>query len=458
MDLELLRKYDRPGPRYTSYPTAVEFHEGYAAADYVRHLKEADQASDKPLSLYVHFPFCSVRCHFCGCNVVIAREHDVSVKYLDYVAREIDMLAAHMPNRRRLTQYHWGGGTPTYQSVEEMRALHGKVTEHFTIDPDAEVAVEVDPRITTAEQLEALKEMGFNRMSLGVQDFTPEVQEAIGRHQTEEQTTDLYRKCRDLGFESVNLDLVYGLPAQRPETFSTSLDVVLGLRPDRVALYSYAHLPKMRPNQKRIEPALLPTAEVKLQLLGTAMEKFEEAGYARIGMDHFALPEDELFRAVANRTLHRNFMGYTVRMGSDLVGVGISAIGDVTNSFAQNERKLNRYYSALDEGRFPIERGYELDKDDVIRRAVILGLMCNFHVERAAVEERFGIDFGEYFATELAELTAPDGPQEHGFVEVHPDRLEVVGDGQMFVRNVSMVFDRYMREKHRDNPIFSRTV
>ncbi|HEX5041677.1 MAG TPA: oxygen-independent coproporphyrinogen III oxidase [Candidatus Polarisedimenticolaceae bacterium] len=456
--MELLRRYDRPGPRYTSYPTAVEFNEGYDEAEYRRRLALANREADKPLSLYVHLPFCSQRCTFCGCNVVISRKHDISANYLDYLHREIDLLAEQLPERRRVSQYHWGGGTPTYQTVAEMRALHGKLTSHFQLEPDAEVALEVDPRVTTREQMEALREMGFNRLSMGVQDFTPDVQAAVNRNQSEEQTRVLYEMARAMGFHSVNMDLIYGLPRQTPESFARAIDTLLGMRPDRVAVYSFALVPWIKAQQKYIDPRELPAPETKLRLFCIAREKFLTAGYVAIGMDHFALPEDELARAIENRTLHRNFMGYTVKMGADMVGLGVSAIGDVAGSFAQNVKKLSQYYAALEGGRFPIERGYSLDEDDKLRRDVITRLMCTFHLDIPEIEERHRIHFQRYFAQDLAALAAPDGPVAHGFLEIHRDRLEVVGDGRLFVRNVCMAFDRYLRAKNLEKPTFSRTI
>jgi oxygen-independent coproporphyrinogen III oxidase len=456
--LELLKKYDRPGPRYTSYPTAVEFNEGYGEADYRASLAAANAAAGEPLSLYVHLPFCEERCAFCGCNVVITRKHEVAAKYLRYLHREIDALAAQLPARRRLSQYHWGGGTPTYLSPGEMEALQRKVLEHFRVDDDAEIAIETDPRVTTKEQVNLLKALGFNRISMGVQDFTPEVQHAIHRNQTERVTREHFEYCRKLGFHSINLDLIYGLPLQTPEAFDRTMDSVLDLKPDRVAVYSYAYIPWIKANQKRIDRSKLPAPEAKLHLFCVARERFLSAGYVQIGMDHFALPDDELATAVRDRRLFRNFMGYTVKMGSDMLGVGVSSIGDVRGAFVQNAKKLSAYYEAIDASRFPVERGYRLDRDDRIRRDVITRLMCNFYLDRTEVERAFGIDFARYFEAELGELAAPDGPVSHGFLEVHEDRLEVVGNGRLFVRNIAMVFDRYLRAKKGDKPVFSRTV
>lgn len=456
--VELLRKYDRPGPRYTSYPTAVEFSESFTERDYRDHLAAANRAAGEPLSLYVHLPFCEERCSFCGCNVVVTKKHHVAAGYLQYLHREIDMLAACLPDRRRVSQYHWGGGTPTYLSVEEIAALHRKIESHFEIEPDGEIAIEVDPRVTTLEQMDLLRSLGWNRLSMGVQDFDLAVQEAVNRVQSVEETRRIFDHGRALGFHSINIDLIYGLPLQTPEQFGTTVDVVIGMRPDRVAVYSYAYVPWIKGNQKKIDPQQLPTADAKLELFCVARNKFLDAGYVAIGMDHFALPGDEMAEASRSRTLHRNFMGYTVKMGSDMLGVGTSAIGDVSGAFAQNEKKLSTYYQALDAGKFPIERGYRLDDDDRLRREVIAQIMCNFHLRKAMIEQRFGVRFDQYFARELAELAAADGPVDHGFVELHPDRLEVVGNGRLFVRNVAMVFDRYLRQKSGDQPVFSRTV
>ncbi len=456
--LELLKKYNRPGPRYTSYPTAVEFHEGYGPEEYLESLARINEKRDEPISLYIHLPFCEERCSFCGCNVVITKKREVSHKYLDYLHREIDLLAAALPDRRRVSQYHWGGGTPTYQSPEEMIALHDKITEHFTIDPDAEVAIEVDPRVTTFEQIDLLRKLGFNRISMGVQDFTPEVQEAINRNQTEEETVRLFHYCRKAGFESINVDLIYGLPLQTVDAFRKNMDTVLDLRPERVAVYSYAYVPWVKANQKKIDTDQLPSPEVKLELFSYTRDRFLEAGYDPIGMDHFALPSDELALAAGKHRLHRNFMGYTVKMGSDMVGVGTSAIGDVGGAFAQNVKKLSKYYEALDAGRFPIEKGYVLSRDDTIRREVITRLMSNMHLSIPEVEERFGIDFREYFRPELDELAGEGGPVQHGFLILADDHLHVPGDGRLFIRNICMIFDPYMKSKRDDEPMFSQTV
>jgi oxygen-independent coproporphyrinogen-3 oxidase len=452
-----LQQYDRPGPRYTSYPTAVEFNDSFDHAAYVGRLEAAAGATDEPLSLYVHLPFCEARCAYCGCAVVITQKREVAGRYLGYLEREIAQLAAMLRGRRRVVQLHWGGGTPTYLSVPQMRRLHDVIRRHFDLAPDGEQAIEIDPRVTSGEQLDALRALGFNRLSMGVQDFTPEVQEAIGRHQSEAETRRLYEHARRAGFDSINVDLIYGLPRQAVASFGRTLDAVVAMRPERVAVYSYAHVPWLRPHQKAIAAADLPGRELKFELFGAAVRTFLTAGYQPIGMDHFALPHDELAVAARDRRLHRNFMGYTTRPASDMLGVGVSAIGDVRGAFAQNIKKLPAYYAALDAGAFPIERGYILSHDDLVRRQVIADLMCNFHCASAAIEGRFGLAFESYFASELERLVAPEGPVAHGFLRVDGEGLTVTAEGRLFVRNICMTFDRYL-PSHDSRPVFSRTI
>jgi oxygen-independent coproporphyrinogen-3 oxidase len=456
---QLLARYDRPGPRYTSYPTALEFRPDFGAPEMERRLDAADAESDAPLSLYAHLPFCEERCLYCGCNVVITRHRDVACRYLDYLIREIDLLAARLPQRRRVAQLHWGGGTPTYYAEADLERLFRAFERHFTLTPDAEVAIEVDPRVTSFGQIALLKRLGFNRLSLGVQDFDPKVQETVGRIQPYEQTRALIDRARVEGFGSINVDLIYGLPHQSLDGFEKTLDQVLAIRPDRVAVYSFAYVPWIKAHMMKLPAEALPDAATKLGLFGLAVDAFMGAGYRQIGMDHFAIPEDELARAVEGRRLHRNFMGYTVQSALDMIGLGITAIGDVQGAFVQNAKKLPDYYAAIDAGRLPIERGIALDSDDLIRRDVITRLMCNFHLDIRDAERRHGIVFSEYFANALAELTGPDSPTAHGLLEVSPDALEVTPRGRLFIRNVCMAFDRYLK-RHADGakPTFSRTV
>ena len=453
----LIERYDRPGPRYTSYPTAVEFHAGFGADDYGARLATAAAARDEPLSLYVHLPFCESRCAYCGCAVVATSRRDVAAAYLGYLEREIAMLAAALEARRRVVQYHWGGGTPTYLSLDQIAHLDAVVRRHFDLAPDAERAIEIDPRVTTREQIALLRRLGFNRLSFGVQDFAPDVQHAIRRNQTEAETRLLYGSAREAGFDSINFDLVYGLPKQTAASFARTLESVIEMRPDRIAIYSYAHVPWLRPNQKAIDPRDLPTPQIKRQLLGLAIERLSTAGYESIGMDHFALPGNDLAAAARERRLHRNFMGYTTRPAADSVAVGVSAIGEVAGAFAQNHKSLARYYDAIDAGRFPVERGYALTDDDRLRRFVIAELMCHFQVDWAEVRARFGVNGCEYFAAELAALGEPGGPADDDLLETPPEGLGVTPRGRPFVRNICMAFDRYLGAR-QGRPVFSRTV
>jgi oxygen-independent coproporphyrinogen-3 oxidase len=435
----------------------VEFHDEVGEAAYRDRLGEANvQGKDAPLSLYTHLPFCEHRCLFCGCHVVITPHLDIAAKYLSYVKREIDLGAPLLSERNTVAQLQWGGGTPTYFSPDQLTELFEHVQGYFTFQEGAEIAIEVDPRVTTHEHIDRLVALGFNRLSMGVQDLTPEVQEAITRGQTVEQTRNLIDYARKVGFtEGINVDLIYGLPRQQLATFEENLRQIIDMRPDRVAVYSFAYVPWIKGHQKKLDESELPSADLKFQLYLRAMERFLEAGYEPIGMDHFALPEDELAQAARNRRLHRNFMGYTVKPASDMVAFGVSGIGDVQRGYFQNEKKLSTYYEAIDEGRLPVSKGYLLDEDDRIRRYVITQLMCNFRVEKAKVTSLFGLAFDEYFATSLRQL---EEPLDAGFVEVTDDAVTVTDSGRLFVRNVCMAFDRYMEAKRQDKPIFSRTV
>jgi len=456
---DLIRRHDVPGPRYTSYPTAVSFHEGFGEADYRERLARADESGDAPLSLYVHLPFCAARCLYCGCNVVISPRRSVSGPYLEQLLRELDLLAAALPRRRRLSQMQWGGGTPTYYPVSDLVRLFGAVGERFTFTDDAEIGIEVDPRVTSGEQIDALAGLGFNRLSAGVQDFAPEVQAAIGRVQSEEETRALVERARAAGFRSINLDLIHGLPRQSAAGFARTLEQVLALRPDRVAVYSFAYVPWLKGHMRRIDPGTLPSPGLKLELLALAWEAFTGAGYRAIGMDHFALPDDDMARAAESGTLSRNFMGYTVQSASDLVGLGISAIGDVAGAYVQNVKKLSDYAQALAAGRFPVERGYALDADDQVRRFVIGEIMCNARLDFAEVERRFGGVFERDFAAELGALAAPGGAMADGLLERTADGIALTPRGRPFVRIVAMAFDRHLGAVNAGaKPVFSRTV
>jgi oxygen-independent coproporphyrinogen-3 oxidase len=455
---DLLARHDRPGPRYTSYPTAVEFTDDFGPADHARQLAEAARHPDERLSLYVHLPFCSARCSFCGCHVVVARRPELASPYLDRLVDEAGLVAGHLGERRLLGQYHWGGGTPTFHSPDELVALHTALLEHFDIAGDAEVAIEVDPRETTTEHLEVLRGLGFNRLSMGVQDVDPAVQELIGRHQTWDQTAATHETARRLGYDSVNVDLIYGLPGQDEASFATTLERIVGLGPDRLAVYSFAHVPHIARHQRRIDTDVLPDRDTKFALLATAIETLTGAGYVQIGMDHFARPDDALAQALSQGTLSRNFMGYSVQRQDDVVALGSSGISDVQGAYAQGHKRMASYYEAVDAGQLPIERGVRLTADDRVRRAVITSLMCNGRVDLSAIGTRFALEPAAYFAAELTALTAPDGPVEEGLAIIDGLVVEATAVGRLFIRNLAMEFDVYLPATAAGPPAFSRTV
>jgi len=456
LDIDTLKRFDRPGPRYTSYPTAVEFHEGVGERAYRDALLEVNRNASGALGVYIHLPFCQERCTFCGCHVIATAHRDVVDEYLSHLETEIDRVAGLLPARRSLAQVHLGGGTPTYLTPVQLERLWHALLLRFTVLDGAEVAIEVDPRVTTPEHLDTLSRLGFNRLSMGVQDFTAEVQEAIGRHQTFEETERIVTHARAVGFrEGINIDLVYGLPRQTEATFANGLEKVIALRPDRLAIYSFAYVPWIRGNQRSIEPSEIPSAELKLRLYRTALESLLDAGYDAIGMDHFALPADELAEAQREGRLARNFMGYTVRPADANLGFGVSSIGDVPAGYFQNAKKLSTYYAALDAGALPIERGVLVTDDDRIRRWVITEIMCNFEVRKAEVAAKFGVDFDGYFGPALEGL---DELERSGFIERSAERIRVTETGSLLVRNAAMVFDAYLGKKDTKKPAFSRTV
>lgn len=449
---ELLARYDRPGPRYTSYPTAADFHDRFGPADYERHLAAAAAHTQEPVSFYTHLPFCAYRCAFCGCHAIVSPHgRKVSEPYLHRLKRETEMVAHRLGARRRVTQYQWGGGTPTYLTPEQITNLFEHFASLFQFEPGAEISVEVDPRVTTIAHLGALAAMGFNRLSAGLQDLDPEVQEIIGRVQPLEQTVDLVTGARRLGFAGgINLDLIYGLPGQRVESFVDTAKAVVALGADRVAVYSFAYVPWLKGHQRRLPADRIPQRERKLELLMAARSVFLEAGYVGIGMDHFAKPGDALTRALALGTLHRNFMGYTTRRADDLVGLGVSAIGSIQGAFVQNHKKLSQYYAAVDGGSPPTERGYVRSDDDRIRGDVILALMCRFEVDLDQIAPR------PYFAESLRRLQPL---ADDGLVEIHGGRISATPLGRVFIRNVAMCFDAHLGNTERRQALtFSRTV
>ncbi|MCX6831951.1 MAG: oxygen-independent coproporphyrinogen III oxidase [candidate division Zixibacteria bacterium] len=453
---ELLKKYDRPGPRYTSYPTAPEFRHDFTRADYIAALARAGQDVSLPLSLYVHIPFCERRCHFCGCTTVITNSRESVSRYLTTLDTELASISKHLGSRRSLMQLHWGGGTPTHLTIEEIERLFHQITDRFTILPDAEVAIEVDPRVTTAEHIEKLREIGFNRLSMGIQDFTPVVQAAIGRWQTLQQSEALYHTSRAYGFRCINMDLIYGLPKQTVADFAHTIDEVARMRPDRVALYSYAYLPAQRSNQRLINATWLPSLEDKFRLFATAVDKFVAAGYIQIGMDHFALPDDELAISLSQQRLHRNFMGYTTKPAADMIGIGMSAIGDLAACYAQNISKIGSYHTAIATDGLATYRGYRLSHDDLIRRRLITFFMCNFVMPFDLLKREFVIDYHQYFAREDSQL---DQFVADGLLERRPEALAITPVGRIFIRNVAMVFDAYLNRADRpQQQTFSRTI
>ncbi len=452
---ELLAKYDRPGPRYTSYPTAPQFHDGFDEAAYRRHLGQAAERDDEPLSMYVHIPFCDQRCTYCGCNVVISPHHGPEERYLEALERELDLLAAALTPRRRLSQLHWGGGTPTYLSPEQCQRLFVAITDRFPLADGAEVALEIDPCVTSEAHLDTLADLGFNRISMGLQDLDPFVQQAVKRVQPLGLTQTMVEGARRRGFGSVNIDLMYGLPHQTEAQFRETVRTVIAeLAPDRVACFSYAHVPWIKPHQRQLEAASMPGGWDKFRLFAGAAEEFLAAGYRAIGFDHFAKPGDELTHAMDEGRLHRNFMGYTVMPASDQLGVGTTAIGDVAGAYAANEKNLARYQRAVAEGQLPIERGIARTAEDELRGTVIRQIICNLKVSWPWVHERFGVEPKEHFADALAELVPL---ADDGFVELADDGLTVTPLGRLFLRNICMPFDPYLKQKS-DRPVYSRTV
>ena len=443
---ELLTRFDVPGPRYTSYPTADRFVEAFTESDYLQALdqrRDASRLKRQPLSLYVHIPFCESLCYYCACNKIITKHKDRAASYLRYLSREVELQVAHLGEGHAISQLHLGGGTPTFLSDDELRELVAMLRRHFQFVPGGEYSVEVDPRTVDENRLSVLAELGFNRLSFGVQDFDPAVQKAIHRVQPAEKVFAMVHAARALGFESVNVDLIYGLPLQTPESFARTLAQVNELRPDRIALYAYAHLPERFKPQRRIHAAELPPAGAKVAMLAQSLDAFSEAGYVYIGMDHFALPQDALAVAKRQGRLHRNFQGYSTQPDCDLIALGVSAIGRMGATYSQNAKTIEEYCDALDQGHLPIVRGLTLSRDDMIRRAVIMALMCQGQLQFESINLAWLIDFKSYFA---AEMQALEGLQAQGLVKLTGTGIEVSAMGWFFVRAVGMVFDRYLQQ------------
>jgi oxygen-independent coproporphyrinogen III oxidase len=451
---DFLAKYNRPGPRYTSYPTAPVWNENFGQADLESFFAKAD-AADTPVSLYMHLPFCESLCLFCACNVVIQKDKSTAIPYLQSLKSEIDHTSRAVSRRREVVQFHWGGGTPTYLSPSQLEDLFGYTRERFSFARDGEIGIEVDPRVTSTEHLQTLRRLGFNRLSMGIQDFTPVVQQTIHRVQPFELTRDLIRAARGLGFDSINVDLIYGLPYQTAASFSDTADKILELAPDRIAMFSYAHVPWLHKQQGAFQ-GHLPEGMEKFHIFRAGIRKFTGAGYLYIGMDHFARPSDELAIAQRERTLHRNFQGYTTKAGADLYGMGVSAISSIGAAYAQNQRAITEYQSSIQARGAATMRGYRLNADDLLRRAVITRLLCHAVIFKSEIEAEFHIPFDDYFASELTEL-AP--MRDDGLVLLSPSEIRVTPLGRIFIRNLAMPFDRYLREQKMDaRPLFSKTL
>lgn len=454
---QTITRFDINGPRYTSYPTADRFVDAFPAERCRHWLGERSTAgaSAQPLSLYFHIPFCNTICYYCACNKIITKDHGRSAKYLKYLARELDLQGNCLaPEDRTVAQLHWGGGTPTFLSHDEMRQLMAATRRHFRLVDGGEYSIEVDPRKVDYATVELLGELGFNRMSIGVQDFDEHVQQAVNRIQSEAETVAVIDAARDHGFKSISIDLIYGLPRQTVSGFAHTLDRVIAASPERLSVYNYAHLPSLFKPQRRILESEMPTPDARLQILAMAIAKLTDAGYVYIGMDHFAKPDDELAVAQRDGRLHRNFQGYSTHADCDMMSFGISAISKVGASYYQNVKTLDEYYERLDKSELPIYRGIELDADDLLRRSIIQSLMCHFELSFATIEAAQGIAFRSYFATELADLREMEGA---GLLRVEEQGLVVLPRGRMLVRAVSMVFDKRLRAD-RDNKRYSKVI
>lgn len=450
----LLEKYSKAGPRYTSYPTAPYFTESFGEADWLAELQQT-QDRGRDLSLYVHIPFCDTLCWYCGCNMVATKKYDKAAHYLDHLFREIDQVAALTSPARKARQFHWGGGTPTYLKPDDIRRLYAHIAGKFTIAPDAEVSCEVDPRELTREHVRALRESGFNRLSLGVQDLDERVQKAVNRVQPESLIREVYGWMREEGFASINLDLMVGLPHQSVETFRPTLDKIIALAPDRLAVFNYAHVPWMKKHQKLLDETALPKLPERMALQQLIMEQLNAAGYVYIGMDHYARPDDELVKARESKTLYRNFQGYTTHKDCDIIAFGASSISQTEEVFVQNVKKLPDYYRLVEAGRLPVERGLRVTREDRLRRDAITRVMCDLELDKAAFGRQWDIDFDQHFADAFDELKdmAADG-----LVVLTAEKISVTEVGRIFLRNIAMPFDAYLKQAAEQKPRFSRTL
>ncbi len=452
IDFEKFSKYSKPGPRYTSYPTALEFSNNFSYDEYIKFLEK----EETPLSIYVHLPFCRSACYFCGCNVVFTSKEEKLSRYIEYLKREIDILVKHIDISREVIQFHFGGGTPTFYKAFELDEIVTYIKSKFpNWSSDAEISCEIDPRFFNEEQMRVFKKHGFNRISFGVQDLDAKVQKEIHRIQPLELTKKAVELARRYGIESINTDFIYGLPYQTLESFKNTLQLSTELNPDRVAVFNYAHVPWLKRTMRKFDETTLPTPEVKLQIFKYTIDFFEDRGYKMVGMDHFAKPEDELFGAIEKGELHRNFQGYTTKGGANLIGIGLTSIGEGERYYAQNTKDMRAYEKAIDSGRLPFERGVILNDDDFLRKAVIMELMANFHIDIKRIEKEHNINFKEYFSSELNELNEF---VESGLVTISNDEVKVSRTGTLLIRNIAMPFDSYMKKYYKSKKSFSKTL
>ncbi len=454
LDFAKFTKYSKPGPRYTSYPTALEFSDAFGYDEYIKKLESQD--STRPLSLYFHLPFCKNACYFCGCNVVFTSKEDKMIRYMDYLKRELEILSKHLDTKRSVIQMHFGGGTPTYFSAQQLKEIIVMIKSSFpNFVKDAEISCEIDPRHINEDQMRVMSEQGFNRVSFGIQDFNEKVQVAVHRVQPYNVTKDAMDLARKYNMHSVNVDLIYGLPYQTLETFKETLTLALTLNADRFAVFNYAHVPWLKKTMRKIDETTLPRPDEKLQIMQYTIDFLTQNGYKMIGMDHFAKPEDELFKAIEKGELHRNFQGYTTKGGADLIGVGLTSIGEGVDYYAQNFKDMPLYEAAIDAGKLPFERGVSLNEDDMIRQYVIMELMSNFKLDIKRFEELFAVNFKEYFSDALEELqpfVADD------LITMSDDKIECSQTGTLLIRNIAMPFDAYMHQHKASAKTFSKTV
>ncbi len=452
INLELFSKYSKPGPRYTSYPTALEFSDKFKYDEYIKFL----ESGKEKLSIYVHLPFCRSACYFCGCNVVFTSKESKLSRYVEYLKKEIDILANHIDTSREIIQFHFGGGTPTYYKAHELDDIVGYIKKKLgNFSSDAEVSVEIDPRFFNEEQMRVFKEHGFNRISFGVQDFNERVQKEVHRIQPFDLTKEAVDLARKYGINSINIDLIYGLPYQSLDSFKETLNQVLKLDPDRLAVFNYAHVPWLKKTMRKFDETTLPSPAEKLKILQYTIDFFTDNGYKMIGMDHFAKPEDELFAAISKGELHRNFQGYTTKGGANLIGIGLTSIGEGKRYYAQNTKDMRAYEEAIDSGRLPFERGVVLNDDDFIRKSVIMELMANFSIDIKRVEKEHNINFFDYFSDAIEELK---DFEDEGLVEISSDAIKVSPTGTLLIRNIAMPFDAYMKKYIGNKKSFSKTV